>query len=112
MNEVMVTSPKPCLFPAATDISYVVYGVRFVSFRSLTLSVVIFQIRVFPFFSLMKNPERTAKRPLSSPVFSGSNQDISALLDVMLVAVWFVGLSGNRARKKGDIISISFSGPF
>ena len=112
MNEVMVTSPKPCLFPAATDISYVVYGVRFVSFRSLTLSVVIFRIGEFSFFSLMKNPERTAKRPLLSPVLSGSGQDISALLDVMLVTVRFVGLSGNRARKEGDIISISFSGPF
>ena len=106
MNEVMVTSPKPCLFPAATDISYVVYGVRFVSFRSLTLSVVIFRIGEFSFFSLMKNPERTAARPLSSPVFSGSAQDISALLDMMLVVVRFVGLSGNRARKKRNQIAM------
>jgi hypothetical protein len=53
----------------------------------------------------MKNPERTAKRPLSSPVFSGSAQDISALLDVILVTVRFVGLSGNRAKKKGNQIA-------
>jgi hypothetical protein len=28
LNEVIVSLPKPCLFPAATDISYVVNGVR------------------------------------------------------------------------------------
>jgi hypothetical protein len=33
-------------------------------------------------------------------VFCGFSQDISALLDLMLVTMRFVGLSGNRARKK------------
>jgi hypothetical protein len=57
--------------------------------------VIVFTIREFSFFILIENPVRSP-----SPVFSGSSQDISALLDVMLAAVRFVGLSGNRARKK------------
>ena len=57
-----------------------------------TLSVVVFRIREFSFFILIQNLERTL-----SPVFSGSTQDISALLDLTLVTVRFVGLSGNRA---------------
>jgi hypothetical protein len=28
LNEVISSLPKPCLFPTATDISYVVIGVR------------------------------------------------------------------------------------
>jgi hypothetical protein len=57
--------------------------------------VVVFRIREFSFFILIQNFERTL-----SAVFSGSSQDISALLDLMLVTVRFVGLHGNRARKK------------
>ena len=34
------------------------------------------------------------------PRFLGSSQDISALLDVILVTVRFVGLSGNTSREK------------
>jgi hypothetical protein len=49
----------------------------------------------FSFFSSIRNPVRTP-----SPVFSGSSQDISALLDLMFVTVRVVGLSGRRARKK------------
>ena len=96
-NEVMVTSPKPCLFPAATDISYIVYGVRFSNLYLFTLSVVIFRIKELFFFSLIQNPVR-----FPSPVLSGCSQDISALLDLMFVNVRLVGLSGNRARKKGS----------
>jgi hypothetical protein len=95
-NEVMVTSPKPCLFPPATDISYVVYGVRFSNLYLFTLSVIVFRVRELSFFSLIQNPVR-----FPSPVLSGCCQDISALLDLMFVNVRFVGLSGNRARKKG-----------
>jgi hypothetical protein len=54
-------------------------------------------MRELVFFSIIKNSERP---PVSSPVFSGSSQDISALLDVIFVTVRFVGLSGNRARKE------------
>ena len=95
MKEVIVSSAKPCLFPAATDISYVVYGVRLFISYLLSLFVVVFWIKEFSFFSLIQNPVR-----LPSAVFSGSNQDISALLDMMLVTVRFVGLSGNRATKR------------
>ena len=95
MNEVIVSSPKPCLFRAATDISYLVYGVRLFNSYSLTLSVVIFWMREFSFFSLIQNPVR-----FPSPVLLGSSQDISAVLDVMLVTVQCVGLSGRRARNK------------
>ena len=63
--------------------------------KSYTSFVVVFRIREFSLFILIQNLERT-----SCAVFSGSNQDISALLDLMLVTVRFVGLSGNRARKK------------
>ncbi len=103
MNEVIVSSPKPCLFPAATDISYVVYGVRFISYL-LSLSVVVFRIRELSFFifSLIQNLVRSP-----SPVFSGSSQDISALLDLMLVTVRFLGLSDNRATKK-EIMTLLF----
>ena len=95
MNEVIVSSPKPCLFRAATDISYVVYGVSLSNLYSLTLSVVVFRIREFSFFSLIHTPVR-----FPSPVFLESNQDISALLDLMSVTLRFEGLSGNRARTK------------
>ena len=95
MKEVIVSSPKLCLFPAATDISYAVYGVRLFISYLLSLFVVVFWIREFSFFSLIQNPVRSP-----SPVFSGSSQDISALLDMMLVTVMFLGLSGNRATKR------------
>ena len=94
-NEVIVFSPKPCLFPAAMDISYVVCGVRSSNSCLLTLSVVIFRMNEFSFFSSIRNSVRSP-----SPVLSGFSQDISALLDLMSVTVRFVGLSGNRARKK------------
>ena len=57
--------------------------------------MVILRIMEFSFFILIQNPVRSP-----SPVFSESSQDISALLDLMFVTVRFVGLSGNRARKK------------
>ena len=98
LNEVIVSSPKPCLFRTATDISYVVYGVRLSKSYSLSLSLVIFWTREFFFFSWIKNPVR-----FPSPVSLGSAQDILAVLDLMLVTVRVVGLSGNRARKKGII---------
>ena len=62
--------------------------------------MVVFRIEKFSFFVLIQNAVRSP-----SPVFSGSSQDISALLDLILVTVRFVGLSGNRARKKGDQIT-------
>jgi hypothetical protein len=55
-----------------------------------------FRIEEFP---LIQTPVRSP-----SPVFSGSAQDISALLDLMFVTLRFVGLSGNRARKKEIIV--------
>ncbi len=64
--------------------------------------MVVFRIRELFFFSLIQNLVRSP-----SPVFSGSNQDITALLDLMLVTVRFVSLSGNRARKK-EIIGLLF----
>jgi hypothetical protein len=97
LNDVIVSSPKSGLFPAATDILYVVNEVRLFKSYSLTLSVVVFRIRELFLFSLIKNPER---RPVSSPLFLGSSQDILTLLDVIFVTVRFVGLSGNRARKE------------
>ncbi len=104
MNEVIVSSPKPCLFPAATDISYVVYGVRLFISYLLSLSVVVFRIRELSFFifSLIQNLVRSP-----SPVFSGSSQVILTLLDFMLVTVGFLGLSGNRATK-GEIMTLLF----
>ena len=102
MKEVLISSPKPCLFPAATDISYVVYGARLSVSYLLSLFVVVFRIREFSFFSFIQNLVR-----LPSPVFFGSNQDISALLDLMLVTVKFVGLSDNRARKRTIILSLN-----
>ena len=104
MNEVIITSPKPCLFPAATDISYVVYGVRLFISYLLSLSVVVFRIREFSFFSLIQNLVRSP-----SPVFSGSSQVILTLLDLMLVTVGFLGLSGNRATKGGNHDTIILS---
>jgi hypothetical protein len=67
----------------------------------LALSLVVFWMRELSFFSLIKNPER---RPVSSPLFLGSSQDILTLLDVIFVTARFVGLSGNRARKKGILV--------
>jgi hypothetical protein len=97
LNEVIVSSPKPCLFPAATDISYVVNGVRLSTSQLLAIFLEVLWMRELSFFSLIKNRERP---PVSSPLFCGSSQDISALLDVIFVTVRFVGLSGNRARKQ------------
>jgi hypothetical protein len=53
----------------------------------------------FSFFSLIQNPVR-----FPSPALLGSAQYILAVLDLMLVTVRSVGLSGNRARKKGIIV--------
>jgi hypothetical protein len=61
--------------------------------------VVVFTVKEFSFFSLIQNPVRSP-----CPVFFGSSQDISAILDLTLVTVRFVGLSGRRARKKGVIV--------
>ena len=55
-------------------------------------------MREFFSFSLIRNPVRSL-----SPVLFGSAQDILAVLDLMFVTVRVVGLSGNRARKKGII---------
>ena len=93
-NKVFVSLPKPCLFLAATDISYVVYGVRLFNVYLLTLFVMMFRVREPSFFSLILNLVR-----VPFPVLTGSIQDISALLDVMLVMVRFVGSSGTRARE-------------
>ena len=85
-NEVFVSSPKPCIFPAAANISYVVYEVRLTNVYLLTLSVVKFWTRKLSFFNLIQNLVR-----LPFPVLTGSIQDDSALLDLMLVTVRFVG---------------------
>ena len=91
-----VSLPKPCLFPTATDISYVVCGLSFSNLNFLpALSVVIFWIKEFSFLNVIVNLVRGP-----SPVFTGSVQDISALLDLMLVTVRFVGASGSRAKRK------------
>jgi hypothetical protein len=78
-----------------------VYGVRLSKSYSLSLALVIFWIRDREFFSfsLIRNPVRSL-----SPVLFGSAQDILAVLDLMFVTVRVVGLSGNRARKKGIIV--------
>jgi hypothetical protein len=60
-----------------------------------TLPVVIFRINEFSFFSSIQKFERPYLLR-----FLGSSQDISALLDVMLVTVRFAGLSGNTAGGK------------
>jgi hypothetical protein len=67
---------------------------------SLTISVVVFRMRDFSFFSLIHTPVR-----FPSPVFLESSQDISALLDLMSVTVKFEGSSGNRARTKGIMVT-------
>ena len=85
-NEVFVSSQKPCLFPTATDISYSVYGVRLFTVYLSTLSVVVLWKMELSFLSLIQELVRTP-----SPVFTGSTQDISALLDLMLETVSFVG---------------------
>ena len=101
MNEVIVSSPNPCLFRAATEILYVVYGASFSNLYLLTISVVVFRMRDFSFFSLIHTPVRFLYL-----LFSESSQDISALLDLMLVTVKFEGSSGNcRAGKKGIMVA-------
>ena len=47
------------------------------------------------FFSLIQTREIRYR-----PLFLGSIQDISAVLDVMLVTVRFAGLSGTKAMEK------------
>ena len=88
----IVSSPKPYLFPAATDILYVVYGVRLSIVYVFCIPVVLFQMRELSFVSLIKNLSR---RP--SPVFCGACQVILTLLDLKLVSWRFRGLSGNKA---------------
>ena len=91
----MAQSPKPSrILPAATDISYLVYGVRLFNIYLLTLAVVMFKMRLLSFFSSIKKFEK-----LGLPRYLGSNQDSVALLDVMSVTVRFVGLSGNATSK-------------
>lgn len=94
-NEMAVSSLKPYLFPAARDISYVVYGMRLFNVYSLTLFVVIFRKGVLSFLSLILY---CVRRPY--PIFTGSIHDILALLDLILVTVSFLGLSGCRAKEK------------
>ena len=95
VNDSIISSPKPCLFPAATDILYVVYGVRLFNVSVFFISVVLFQMRDFSSVSLIKNPLR-----LPFPVFCGASQVITAFLDVISVTERLVGLSGNRALEK------------
>ena len=97
-NEEIVPASKPYLFPDATDISYVVYGVRLFILYSFTFGVVIPMTRLLPFFSSIRKFEK-----LFSPRYLGSCQDIVALRDVMAVIVRFVGLSGNGTSKKLEI---------
>jgi hypothetical protein len=42
VNETIVSSLKPCLFPAATDMSYVVNGVRSSTSQLLVLFLLVF----------------------------------------------------------------------
>ena len=53
------------------------------------------RIRAFSFFSLIEKCEIS-----DPPRFLGSSQDTSALLDVMLVTVRFIGLSGTKPMGK------------
>ena len=86
----------PYLFPTATDISYVVCGLSFSNLNFLSvLSVVILWLKEFSFWNVIVNLVRGP-----SPVFTGCIQDISALLDLVLVTVRFVGASGSRAKIK------------
>ena len=86
----------PYLFPAATDISYAVCGLSFSNLNFLSvLSMVVLWIKEFSFWNVIVNFVRGP-----SPVFTGSIQDISALLDLVLVTVRFVGASGSRAKRK------------
>ena len=94
VNDSIVSLPKPCLFPAATDILYVVYGVRLSNVYMNSIPVVLFQIRELSFVSRIKILSR-----FPSPVFCGAVQVISALLDLTLVTWRLVGLSGNKALK-------------
>ena len=92
-------------FPATTDISYVVYEVRLFISYSFTFSVVLLSIREFSFFNLIQKREMFLYLPRSL----GSSQDTSALLDVMLVTVRFVGLSGTKPIEKStNIICVNF----
>ena len=99
VNDLKVSSPKPCLFPVATDILYIVYGVRLFNLYVESFPVVLLLIREFFFVSLIQNLSR-----LPSPVFCGAFQVISTLVDWMLVTVRFVGLSGNKALKNNHSI--------
>jgi hypothetical protein len=96
MNEAMVSSPKPSLFPAATDISYVVYGVRL-------LDIICGNIRVFPFFSLMKNPERTATRPLSCHSEDRKcSRDLSGVCQLTSLS-WFTSYKGWKKTQIAEV---------
>jgi hypothetical protein len=76
-------------------ILYVVYEVRLLILYLFTFRVVILRIKELASFSLIQQRERPY-----APRFLGSSQDISALVDVMLVTVRFVGFSGNAASGK------------
>ena len=99
VNDLIVSSPKPCLFPAATDILYVTYGARLFNVYVFFISVVLFQMRELSFVSLIKNIST-----LPSPVLFGPVQVILTLLDLTLVNVRLVGLSGNKALKNNHTI--------
>ena len=94
VNDLVVSSPKPCLFPAATDILYVVYGVSLSNVYWISI-LVLFQIRELSFLSLIKNLSR-----FPTPVFCGACQVILTLLDLTLVTWRFGGLSDNKAVKR------------
>ncbi len=55
------------------------------------------RITELSFFSLIQTRERRYR-----PLFLGSIQDISAVLDVMLVTVSFAGLPGTKAMGEID----------
>ena len=61
------------------------------------------RISEFSFFSLIQKRERP-----NIPRFLGSSQDTSALLDVMLVTVRFVGLSGTKPMEKSTNIILKY----
>ena len=62
-----------------------------------------FRIREFSFFNLIRKREKP-----NLPEFLGSAQDISALLDVMLVTMRIAGLSGNTALGKSTKYNLKY----
>ena len=62
-----------------------------------------FRIREFSFFNLIRKREKP-----NLPGSLGSAQDISALLDVMLVTMRIAGLSGNAALGKSTKYNLKY----